>query len=59
MQMINGYMRGTAGANVMARHAGADVFVVDMGTTFDLSHLPKCAMKRLPGARKILPKVLP
>lgn len=41
MQMINGYMRGTAGANVMARHAGADVFVVDMGTTFDLSHLPK------------------
>lgn len=41
MQMINGYMRETAGANVMARHAGADVFVVDVGTTFDLSHLPK------------------
>lgn len=41
MQMINGYMRETAGANVMARHAGADVFVVDVGTTFDLSHLDK------------------
>lgn len=41
LQMINGYMRETAGANVMARHAGADVFVVDVGTTFDLSHLPK------------------
>ena len=40
-QMINGYMRETAGANVMARHAGADVFVVDAGTTFDLSHLDK------------------
>ena len=37
LQMINGYMRETAGANVMARHAGADVFVVDVGTTFDLS----------------------
>ena len=29
MQMINGYMRETAGANVMARHAGADVFVIN------------------------------
>ena len=37
LQMINGYMRETAAANVMARHAGADVFVVDVGTTFDLS----------------------
>lgn len=41
MQMINGYMRETAGANVMARHANADVIVVDVGTAFDLSHLPK------------------
>ena len=40
-QMINGYMRETAGANVMARHAGADVFVVDVGTTFDLSGYSK------------------
>ena len=41
LQMINGYMRETAGANVMARHAGADVFVVDVGTTFDLSAYSK------------------
>ena len=41
LQMINGYMRETAGANVMARHAGTDIFVVDAGTVFDLSHLPK------------------
>lgn len=41
MQMINGYMRETAGANVMARHANADVIVVDVGTAFDLSHLEK------------------
>ena len=45
LQMINGYGRGTAGANVMARHAGADVVVVDAGTNFDLSaykHVRQC-----------------
>lgn len=41
MQMINGYMRGTAGATVLARHCGADVIVVDVGTNFDLSHLDR------------------
>ena len=41
IQMINGYMRGTAGANVMARHADADVFVVDIGVNADLSELTK------------------
>jgi len=45
LQMINGYGRGTAGANVMARHAGADIVVVDLGTKFDLqafSHVRQC-----------------
>lgn len=45
LQMINGYGRGTAGANVMARHAGADIIVVDVGTNFDLhafSHVRQC-----------------
>lgn len=37
LQMVNGYMRGTAGATVLARHCNADVYVVDVGTTFDLS----------------------
>ncbi len=37
LQMINGYMRQTAGASVLARHAGADVYVCDVGTAFDLS----------------------
>lgn len=45
-QMINGYMRGTAGATVLARHAHADVFVCDVGTAFDLSDLPKVYQKR-------------
>ena len=39
-QMMVGYYRGTAGATVLARHAGADVFVCDMGTAFDQSELP-------------------
>lgn len=40
IQMINGYMRGTAGANVMARHARTDMYVVDVGVNADLSHMP-------------------
>ena len=39
LQMINGYMRGTAGATVLARHAKGKVYVCDVGTAFDLSHL--------------------
>jgi nicotinate-nucleotide--dimethylbenzimidazole phosphoribosyltransferase len=35
-QMIQGYMRDTAGANVFARHSGARVVVVDAGTAADL-----------------------
>lgn len=46
-QMINGYMRGTAGATVLARHAYADVFVCDVGTAFDLSDLPKVYQKKV------------
>ena len=46
-QMINGYMRGTAGAPVLARHAQADVFVCDAGTAFDLSDLPKVYQKKV------------
>ena len=46
-QMINGYMRGTAGATVLARHAQADVFVCDAGTAFDLNDLPKVYQKKV------------
>ena len=46
-QMINGYMRGTAGATVLARHAKADVFVCDVGTAFDLSDLPNVYQKKV------------
>ena len=34
-QMVYNFLRGGAGINVLARHAGADVFVVDIGVDFD------------------------
>ncbi len=40
-QMINGYMRETAGASVLARHAKADVYVCDVGTAFALSDMQR------------------
>lgn len=46
-QMINGYMRETAGATVLARHAKADVYVCDVGTAFDLSALDKVYQKKV------------
>ena len=39
VQMIEGYLRASAGANVLARHAGIadeDLFVVDIGVKVDL-----------------------
>lgn len=49
LQMIRGYGRGTTGANVLARHGGSDIVVVDMGTNFDLSgcsHVRQCKVAR-------------
>ncbi len=34
-QMVRNFLDGGAAVNVLARHAGADVFVVDMGVDFD------------------------
>lgn len=38
-QMVSNFVRGGAGINALARQAGADVYVVDMGVATDLSHL--------------------
>jgi nicotinate-nucleotide--dimethylbenzimidazole phosphoribosyltransferase len=38
-QMVANFVNGGAGINVLARAAGADVFVVDMGVAADLSEL--------------------
>lgn len=34
-QMVFNFMRGGAGINVLARHAGADVVVIDIGVDYD------------------------
>lgn len=34
-QMVFNFLRGGAGINVLARHAGADVVVIDIGVDFD------------------------
>jgi len=41
IQMISGYIGGNAGANVMARHANADIFITDVGVNADLTALPQ------------------
>ncbi|GAB4543571.1 MAG: nicotinate-nucleotide--dimethylbenzimidazole phosphoribosyltransferase [Thermodesulfovibrionia bacterium] len=38
-QMVLNFIKGGAGINVLARHAGADVIVVDIGIDGDLSHI--------------------
>ncbi len=39
-QMVFNFLRGGAGINVLARHAGADVQVVDMGVDYDFGSVP-------------------
>jgi nicotinate-nucleotide--dimethylbenzimidazole phosphoribosyltransferase len=39
-QMVLNFLRGGAGINVLARHAGAEVRVVDVGVDFDFKDTP-------------------
>ena len=50
VQMIEGYLRASAGANVLARHAGlndADIFIVDIGVKVDLPEHPQLINKKI------------
>jgi nicotinate-nucleotide--dimethylbenzimidazole phosphoribosyltransferase len=38
-QMVFNFLRGGAGINVLARHAGADVIVVDIGVDYDFGNV--------------------
>ncbi len=40
-QMVLNFLTGGAGVNALARHAGAEVRVVDMGVDFDFTQAPK------------------
>jgi nicotinate-nucleotide--dimethylbenzimidazole phosphoribosyltransferase len=46
VQMIYNFVNGGAGVNVLARHAGAEVVVVDFGVAGDVSDLVTCGKIR-------------
>jgi len=46
-QMVYNFLSGGAGINVLARHVGARVVIVDMGVSFDLKSGPKLVNKKI------------
>ncbi|MEO5358577.1 MAG: nicotinate-nucleotide--dimethylbenzimidazole phosphoribosyltransferase [Nitrospirae bacterium YQR-1] len=46
-QMVFNFLRGGAGINVLAGHAGADVFVIDMGVNFVFKDCPGLINKKV------------
>jgi nicotinate-nucleotide--dimethylbenzimidazole phosphoribosyltransferase len=46
-QMVLNILRGGAGVNVLARHAGAEVRVVDVGVDFDFEPMPGLIMRKV------------
>lgn len=55
-QMVFNFLRGGAGINVLARHAGADVRVVDVGVDYDFGNLPGLISKKVCWGTKNLAK---
>ena len=53
-QMVANFVRGGAAINVLARHVGARVVVVDMGVAADVSMYPEVVVKKIaPGTGNI------
>jgi nicotinate-nucleotide--dimethylbenzimidazole phosphoribosyltransferase len=46
-QMVLNFLRGGAGINVLARHAGADVVVVDIGVAYDFNGTPGLVSRKV------------
>jgi nicotinate-nucleotide--dimethylbenzimidazole phosphoribosyltransferase len=46
-QMVKNFLKDGAGVNVLARHAGASVCVVDMGVADDLQALPELVKRKI------------
>ncbi len=46
-QMVLNFLRGGAGLNVLARHAGAEVRVVDMGVDYDFEPSPGLIIRKI------------
>ena len=54
-QMVLNFLRGGAGVNVLARHAGIEVRVVDIGVNFDFEAVPGLIHKKImPGTKNFL-----
>ncbi|MDD4195892.1 MAG: nicotinate-nucleotide--dimethylbenzimidazole phosphoribosyltransferase [Syntrophorhabdaceae bacterium] len=47
VQMVRNFLNGGAGINVLARHAGADVVVVDIGVDHDFDDHPVLIRKKI------------
>jgi nicotinate-nucleotide--dimethylbenzimidazole phosphoribosyltransferase len=53
--MVLNFLRGGAGVNVLARHAGIEVRVVDIGVAFDFEAAPGLIHKKvMPGTKNLL-----
>ena len=46
-QMVYNFLRGGAGINVLSRHVGAKIQVVDMGVATDLERSPELIIKKI------------
>ncbi|MDK9716997.1 MAG: nicotinate-nucleotide--dimethylbenzimidazole phosphoribosyltransferase [Trichlorobacter sp.] len=55
-QMVLNILRGGAGVNVLARHAGAEVRVVDVGVDFDFEDCPGLLHKKVARGTRNLSK---
>jgi nicotinate-nucleotide--dimethylbenzimidazole phosphoribosyltransferase len=55
-QMVFNFIAGGAGINVLARHAGAEVVVVDMGVDYDFEPNPKLVDKKIAKGTKNMAK---
>src|SRR6266705_1180403 len=54
-QMVFNFLRGGAGVNVLARHVGVEVRVVDIGVAFDFGAFPGLIHKKvMPGTKNLL-----
>lgn len=54
-QMVLNFLRGGAGVNVLARHVGADVRVVDIGVAYEFGEMPGLIQKKImPGTNNFL-----
>jgi nicotinate-nucleotide--dimethylbenzimidazole phosphoribosyltransferase len=55
-QMVFNFIAGGAGINVLARHVGAEVVVVDMGVAYDFKPSPRLVNKKIAKGTKNMAK---